>query len=323
MLKILAMCFALLLTAAHARADDEIRYPSRLVRIVVPFPAGGPTDVYARIVADNLHKAWGQPVIVENVPGAVGAIGTRQVARAVPDGYTLLFTSNSAHVINPLIQEQAHFDSLKDFAPISMLLHYPFYLVVNNDLPARSVGELVALARANPGKFNFATFGPGSGTHLVAEMFKAQAGIDVVHVPYRGVAGMQQGLMTGDAHFMFDSIGSSKPLVDAGKFRALAVTGKQRSRAVPELPTLAEEGFSGFDARIWLGLFAPSGTSATIIAKLQRQVAQAVASPALHEQILHNGSEPVGSTPEFLADHIRDETPRWAEIIEKADLKIK
>ena len=323
MLKVLGVLLATVLTAVHAQADDAADYPSRLVRIVVPFPAGGPTDVYARIIADNLHKAWGQPVIVENVPGAVGAIGTRQVARAAADGHTLLFTSNSAHVINPLLQEKPHFDGVKDFAPISMLLHYPFYLVVNNDVPAKSVSELVALARSKPGQLNFATFGPGSGTHLVAEMFKIQAGIDAVHVPYRGVAGMQQGLMTGDAHFMFDSIGSSKPLVDAGKFRALAVTGKERSPAVPELPSLAEAGFTGFDARIWLGFFAPVGTPAAIIAKLQGQIARAVASPQLHDQIVRNGAQPVGSTPEFLLAHIREETPRWAEIIEKVELKGK
>jgi tripartite-type tricarboxylate transporter receptor subunit TctC len=306
-----------------ANADDSSSYPSRIIRIVVPFPAGGPTDTYARILADKFKKAWGQPAIVDNQPGATGILGTKAVARVTPDGYTLLFTSNSAQIIGPMLRDPKPFDGQKDFSPISMVLKYPFYLVVNSKLPVKSVGELIALAKSKPGQLNFATFGVGSGTHLVAESFNAQAGIQTFHVPYKGVQEMKQGLLSGDIHYMFDSISSSKPLVDAGQLRALAVTGTERSSVVPDLPTLAELGFEGFDAMIWLGLFAPAGTPEQIIKKLQEEVTRNVTLPAIKQQIEDAGSVPVGSTPEALAAFMAQETPWWHQVIKKNDIKIE
>ncbi|WOH53937.1 tripartite tricarboxylate transporter substrate binding protein [Bradyrhizobium sp. sBnM-33] len=306
-----------------ATADDGSNYPSRLIRIIVPFPAGGPTDAYARIIADKFQKAWNQPVIVDNQPGATGVLGTKAVARAAPDGHTLLFTSNSGQVIGPLLRDPRPFDGQKDFAPVSMVLKYPFYMVVNSKLPVKTVGELIALAKSEPGKLNFATFGVGSGTHLVAESFNAQAGIQTVHIPYRGVQDMKQGLLSGDIHYMFDSIGSSKPLVDTGQLRALAVTGAERSPIVPDLPTLAELGFEGFDAMIWLGLFSPAGTPDPIIRKLQQEVTRTVNLPAIRQQIESGGSVAVGSTPEVLGAFMAQETPWWTQVIRKNNLKLE
>jgi tripartite-type tricarboxylate transporter receptor subunit TctC len=299
--------------AAHAGEAD--RYPSRPVRIINPFQAGGLADVTSRLIGAKLQASLGQPFVVESRPGATGAVGTIAVARATPDGYTLLFTSNSAHVMNPLLYNPMPFEPVKDFAAVSMAVRYPFYLLSNPALPVKSVSDLVALAKAKPGKLNVANFGQGSGSNLVATRFKNLAGIDVVHVSYKGVPAMQQAVMTGEADYMVDSIGASQPLVADGRLRGLAVTGAQRSPALPDIPTLAEIGFPGFDAQIWLGFLAPAGTPQPIVDKLQRAIADAVAQPDVRERILAGGSEPVGGTPQALARAIADEVPVWTEVI--------
>lgn len=315
-----ALFVVLGLQASGAKALD---YPTKTIRIVIPFPAGGPVDMYARFIGHRLQKAWGKPVIVESVVGGTGAIGTKQVARAVPDGHTLLFTSNSSHVISPLLQEKPQFDNLKDFAAVSMLLQYPFCLMVANDVPATTAKELIEYSAANPGKLNFGSIGPGSGNHLAAELFNARAGLKAVHVPYRGIAAMQQGLMGGDIQFMFDSIGASRGLVEAGKYRAVAITGRARSKGAPELPTLAESGLPDIDALVWFGLFAPAGTPPAVIDAIQKQIGEAVREGELRERIIADGAEPLGSEPGFLVERIRTETPQWLELIDHAGLRGK
>lgn len=309
-------------SVAHAQGDNSADYPNRAVRIVVPFPPGGPTDTFARLVADRLQAMFGKPFVVENRPGATGIIGTKEVANAAPDGYTLVFSSNSNQVIAPLMRHPAPYDPLKNFRPISMLLTFPFYLVVNNDVPARTVAEFVALAKAKPGTLNFASPGPGSGGHLVAEMFKVRAGIDVVHIPHKGVAPSQTAIMSGEVQFMFDSVGSSKPLVDAGKMRGLAVTGKERSWAAPDTPTLLESGFPGFDAVIWHGVLAPVGTPDAIAGKLEKALMAIARQPEIEKRIKSYAATRIGGTSAEFAAYIAHEQPVWANVIKVNNIRL-
>jgi tripartite-type tricarboxylate transporter receptor subunit TctC len=259
------MCVALfLMLLAVVPSVAANSYPSKPVRIVLPFPPGGPSDVFVRLLAERLQTSLGQPFIVDYRPGATGIIGSTHVANAAADGYTLLFAPNSSHVIAPLLRSPHPYDPLQNFAPISQILTFPFYLIVNNDLPAKSVSDLVTLAKEQPGKLNFPSVGIGSGNHLINEIFRSTAGIKTVHVPYPGVAAMQKALMAGEVHYMFDSIGPSKPLVDAGRMRGLAITGKNRSPLLPETPTLEKSGFPGFDQVIWFGVFAHSSPRASL-----------------------------------------------------------
>jgi tripartite-type tricarboxylate transporter receptor subunit TctC len=242
-------------------------YPNHAVRVVVPFPPGGPTDTYARILADKLQTALGQSFVVENKPGATGIIGTSFVANAPADGYTLLFGANSSHVISSLLQPQRPLDPLRVFRPLSMLLSFPLYLLLNNDVPAESVADLVALGKAQPGKLNMGSVGTGGAGHLAVEMFNKVAGISAVHVPYNGVSPAQVGLMAGEIE---ESIAGSQTLVDAGKLRGIAVTGRERSPALPNVPTLKETGYDGFeDLVVCLGMLAPAGTPEPIAKKLE------------------------------------------------------
>ena len=325
MFRILVLAALCVLAAVPARGqtNDAAQYPNRTVRIVVPFPPGGPTDTYARIVADKLQEAFGQPFIVENKPGATGIIGTSFVANAPADGYTLLFGSNSSQVISSLLQPKPPFDPLKNFRPLSMLLYYPLYLLVNNDVPARTVAELVALAKAQPGKLNMGSIGTGSGGHLVIEMFKGAAGLETVHVPYKGVAPAQVALMGGEIQFLFDSIAGSQTLVAAGKMRGIAVTGRERSPVLPNMPTLKESGYDGFeDVVIWLGMLAPAATPDTIAKKLERELMRIARLPDVSKRIEESSSTAVGSSAEKFASFIARETPVWAGIIKANNIRL-
>jgi tripartite-type tricarboxylate transporter receptor subunit TctC len=309
-------------TPVFAQTSGADHYPNRAVHVVVPFPAGGPTDTYARILADKLQAALGQPFIVDNKAEATGIIGTSFVANAAADGYTLLFGVNSSHVISSLLQPKRPFDPLRDFRPLSMLLYYPLYLLLNNDVPARSVAELVALGRAQPGKLNMGSVGTGSAGHLAIEMFKNATGIGAVHVPYRGSAPAQIALMAGEIHFMFNGIGSSQALVDAGKVRAIAVTGRDRSVA-PEVPTLKELGYGGFeDLVIWLGMLAPAGTPEPIAKRLEAELMRIARLPDVSKRIQESSSVLVGGTGKDFADVIAHETPVWASIIKENSITL-
>jgi len=310
-----AAAIALALAGPPARAETVEQYPSRPVRIISPFQAGGLADVTSRLVGNKLQASLGQPFVVDSRPGATGTVGTLAVAHAAPDGYTLLFTSNSAHVMNPLLYTPMPFEPLKQFAPVTRAVRYPFYLLCSPKLPVRTVADLVALAKAKPGTLNVANFGQGSGSNLVATRFENLAGLQTVHVSYKGVPAMQQAVTTGEADYMVDSIGASQPLVADGRLRGLAVTGAQRSPVLPDVPTLAELGFPGFDAQIWLGFLAPAGTPPALIDKLQRAIADALRQPDVRERILAGGSEPVGDSPADFAAHIAAELPTWESVI--------
>lgn len=315
-LKISAAIAALLAGAATA-AD----YPVRPVRMIVTFTPGGATDMIARTVAQKLADAWGQQFVVDNRAGGGGVIGTELAARAAPDGYTLLVGSSSGLVINPLLSSKLPYDAARDFAPVSLLTVNPTLLVAHVSVSANNVKELVALAKSRPGKLNYASVGSGSPVHLAMEWFKQSTGTDLVHVPYKGSAPAVTDLVGGQVELMFNSIPPVLPLVRAGKLKALAVGSAQRSRSVPEIPTVAEAGVTGFDAATWFGLFAPTGTPAAVIAKLNREVGAILAQPELAQRLSAQGSEPRASTPAGLADYMRNESTRWRKVIASAGVK--
>ena len=320
----LALLCLLAPTLATAQDADTSRYPSRQISIIVPFPAGGPTDIFARILADKLQAALGQPVVVDNRVGATGAVGSLAVARAAPDGHTLLFTSNSAHVMGPLLKNPPPYDPLKDFRPVSMMLTYPFALVVSTDVPAKTVPEFVSHARANPGKLDLGIFGRGSGGHLVSEMFNFEAKIQAVQIPYRGVADLQRALIARQIHYIFDSYGSSRPLAEAGHVNILAVTGTQRLSAAPDTPTLKEHGLLGdFNAVIWLGLVAPAKTPDVIVERLSAEMAKIVKLPDVAARIKTFASDAVGNSPAEFVKFIETERPAWEQVIRTNDIKVE
>jgi tripartite-type tricarboxylate transporter receptor subunit TctC len=310
-----------LLPAAAARAQtaqQESNWPNRPVRVINPFPPGGPGDIYARLLSEHFAKVFGQPFIVENRAGGTGAVGTQVVLRSPPDGHTLLFTSISGYSLPPLLLKQPVFDPQKDFSPVSLLIRYPFYLVANPRF--RSVAELVAEAKARPGKLNFSSVGTGSGGHFCAERFRLRAGIDVVHVPYVGAPAALMGVASGQTDYYFDSVGNSQPLVREGKINGLAITGPHRMPIVPEVPTMGESGFTGFDADLWLGLLAPLGTPAPIIAALNAECDRFLAQPTTKERLHIAAYNPAGGPPEVFAQRIRDDWAEWGEVVRLAGM---
>ena len=295
-------------------------YPSKLIRITVPFPPGGPTDLYARVIGQKLQESWGQTVIVDNRPGGTGALGSDIVRQSAPDGYMLLFTSNSAHVMGPLLREPRTFDPVKDFTPLSKVLRYPMYILIHPSLPARSILELIALAKARPGQLNYSSVGTGSGGHLACELFNVAAGTNIVHVPYKGAAPAQTALVAGEAQMMCDSVGFSHPLVVAGRLRGLAVTGAQRSAAVPEVPTLMELGLP-VEAYIWLGVLGPPGMPAALVAKLNAEIVRIMNLPEVRERVIKGGSEVIANTAEQFAGEMRTESDVWARVIREKGIR--
>ena len=317
-MRLASAALLLLATWQPAFSQDNAAgsYPNRPVRVVVPFAPGGPTDVYARIVAEKLQVALGQPFVVENKPGATGIVGTSGVAAAEPDGYTLVFGSNSSQVISTMLQTKKSFNTQRDFRPLSMLLKYPLYLVVGMAVPAKTVAEFVALAKAQPGKLNFGSPGTGSGGHLVAEMFKSAANISAVHVPYKGVGPAQIGLMGGEIQFFFDSVTGSQALIDDGKLRGIAVTGVDRLPRIPDIPTLKESGYAGFeDVVIWLGMLAPAKIPDAVAKKLEAELIKVARLPDVAKRIQDNMSILVGGTGAEFTDFIARETPVWEAIV--------
>ena len=265
-------------------------YPTKPIRIVVPFPAGGTTDVLARAAAQKLTESLGQPAVVDNRPGAGGNIGAELVAKSPPDGYTLLMGTVGTHAINPSLYPKMPYDHVKDFAPVILVAGVPNVLVINPALPVNSVQELIAYAKANPGKLNFASSGNGTSIHLSGELFKTMAGVQMTHVPYKGSAPALQDLVGGQVQLMFDNLPSSLALIKGGKLKALAVTSSARAAALPDVPTLAESGLPGFEASSWFGLLAPAGTPQPIILKVNGDVAKWLASPEAKEKLLAQGA---------------------------------
>jgi len=300
-------------------------WPTKPIRLVVPYPPGGPTDVLLRIVASQLAERLGQAVLIDNKPGASGMVGADQVAKAAPDGYTLLGNA-SIHVINPSLYAKTPYDAIKDFAPISLVAEVPLVLVVSPSLPAQSVKDLVALAKAKAGGLAFASSGNAAAPHLAGEAFKLAAGVDLLHVPYKGSGPALTDLMGGQVQLMFDSMPSSMPFIQAGKLRALAVTTARRSTALPQLPTVAEAGLPGFDRGFdistWYGLWAPAGTPREVVARLGSEVAAIVRQPAVRDRLLALGAEPVGNAPDEFAAFNRSELAKWARIVKQSGAKV-
>ena len=297
-------------------------YPSKPIRLVVPFPPGGSLDVVARAIGQKLSEAWGQPVVIDNRPGAGGNIGADVVAKSVPDGYTILEGALSTHAVNVSLYAKMPYDPIRDFTPITLVAVTPNVLVLNPSLPANSVGELIAYAKANPGKLSFGSGSNGSAGHLAGELFKTEAGVDMLHVPYKGGAPALQALLAGDTQLMFDNLANSMQLVRAGKLKAIAVTTAKRSALVPELPTLAETGLPGFDIYTWWGFLAPAGTPKEIIAKWNAEVTRILNAPDMRAFFAQQGAEPAPTTPEQFAALIRSEIPKYAKIIKDSGAKI-
>ena len=295
-------------------------YPTRPVRVIVPFAPGGPTDVLARLIAQRLSDRLGKQFYVENVAGAGGNIGTEQVARAAPDGYSMLVAVNS-HVINPLLYDKVPYDAFKDFAPVTLAVAFPTVISVNPALPANTVGELVALAKANPGKYSFASPGFGTPSHLLGEQFRVTAGLDLVHVPFGGSGPAITAAVAGHTPIAFAALSAAAPQVKSGLLRALAVMSKNRSAALPDLPTIAEAGYPSLDGDGWIGILVPARTPTEIITLLQREIAQIIALPDLKERLLALGFEPVGSTPQEFAAQLAIEVEQWTKVIRAAKLK--
>ncbi|HQR11812.1 MAG TPA: tripartite tricarboxylate transporter substrate binding protein [Casimicrobiaceae bacterium] len=297
-------------------------FPSKPLRIVVPFPAGGTTDVLARAVAQKLTETLGQPVVVDNRPGAGGNIGAELVAKSPPDGYTLLMGTVGTHAINPGLYPKMPYDHVRDFAPVILVAGVPNVLVVNPSLPVNSVQELIVYSKANPGKLNFASSGNGTSIHLSAELFKTMAGVQIMHVPYKGSAPALQDLVGGQVQLMFDNLPSSLALIKGGKLKALAVTSSARAAALPDVPTLAESGLPGFEASSWFGLLAPAGTPQPAIATLNAEVAKWLATPEAREKLLAQGAIAAGGTPEDFTRHIAAETAKWQKVVKESGAKV-
>jgi len=310
------------LIAVIASAAMAQSFPTRPIRVVVPFPAGGTTDVLARAAAQKLSETLGQPTVVDNRPGAGGNIGAELVAKSPPDGYTLLMGTVGTHAINPSLYPRMPYDHVRDFAPVILVAGVPNVLVINPALPVNSVQELIAYAKANPGKLNFASSGNGTSIHLSAELFKTMTGVQITHIPYKGSAPALQELMGGQVQLMFDNLPSSLALIKGGKLKALAVTSKERAAALPDVPTIAESGLPGFEASSWFGLLAPAGTPQPVIAKLNAEIAKWLATPEAKEKLLAQGANAAGGTPEDFARHIAAETAKWQRVVKDSGAKV-
>ena len=318
----LAAVAACLLLAGIPSAIAQSAYPAKPVRLVVPFPPGGTTDILARAVAQKLSEAWGQQVVVDNHPGAGGNIGSDIVAKAAPDGYTLLMGTVGTHAINPSLYAKMPYNHVKDFAPVILVAGVPNVLVVNPSVPAQSVQELIAYAKANPGKLNFASSGNGTSIHLSGELFKTMTGTQMTHVPYKGSAPALTDLVGGQVQLMFDNLPSSLAFIKAGKLRALAVTSAARSTALPDVPTLAESGLPGFEASSWFGVLAPAGTPHDIVSKLNGAIAAWLASPEARDNLAAQGAIAAGGSPDAFARHIDAETAKWAKVVKASGAHI-
>lgn len=305
----------------HGLASADSSFPERPIKLIVPYPPGGSTDPAARLLASDVGPRLGQPVVVENRAGAAGGIGTEAVARAAPDGYTLLFHT-SVISTDPTLKKNAPYDVRRDLVPVTLAVRGPYLLVVNPSLPVTSVAELIAYAKANPGKLNFGSAGRASSGHLIGELFKKAAGIDMVHVPYKGGGPSIVGLVANEIQLVFDTFGGSKALAESGRLRALAVTGASRSQIMPSVPTVTEGGLKDFSAVYWLGLFAPARTPPSVIEKIHAAFKQALDSQAVIAKLQEQGNEPVGLPPAEFAKVLDEDIARYRSIIESARITV-
>ncbi len=296
-------------------------YPSRPLRLIVAFPPGGSTDVLARIIGAKLTQSWGQQVVVDNRPGAGTNIGTELAAKSPPDGYTL-FMCTFTCAINPNLYSRLNYDLLRDFAPVSLVASVPLIVLVHPSVPVHSIRELIAAAKAKPGGLTYASFGNGTAAHLATELFKSMAGVDMLHVPYKGAAPAMIDLLGGQVNLLFESILTGMPHVRAGKLRALAVTSAKRLPRVPEFPTVAEAGVPGYEVDPWFGLVAPTGTPRPVIDKLNREVVRILRIPDIEERVASTGAFVVGSSAAQLGAHMQTEVAKWGKVIKSIGLRV-
>jgi len=298
-------------------------FPTKPIRIIVAYTPAGTTDILARALAQKMSEAWGQPVIVDNRPGANGNIGTEVAARAVPDGHSLVMATAGTHGINVSLYRKLGWHPVKDFAPVSLTAMVPNIMVVNNSLPVKNVKEFVAHVKANPGKLSYGSPGNGSTAHLSMELFKSMTGANLVHIPYKGSAGVLTDVMGGQIAVTIDNMPPYVPQVRAGKIRALAVSTAKRSSAMPDVPTIAEAGVTGYEAGAWFGLLAPAGTPKAVVAQLSAESARILKLPDVSKRISELGAEPVGSTPEEFGALIQSEIAKWAKVIKDANVELQ
>jgi tripartite-type tricarboxylate transporter receptor subunit TctC len=310
---------ALASLAALAQAQA---WPSKPIKWVVPFAPGGTTDILARTVAEKLAPALGQPVVIENKPGAGGGVGAEFTAKAAPDGYTIMGGTISTHAINASLYAKLPYDPVKDFVAITLIARVPNMLVVNPAIPANNVKELIALLKANPGKYSFASSGNGTSQHLSGELFKTMAGVDMQHIPYKGSPPALQDVMGGQVAMTFDNITTAWPLAKAGKLRALAVTTATRSAVAPDVPTLAESGLPGFEVGSWQGVFAPAGTPPEIVNRLNVEIVRILNLPDVKEKLTGLGAEPVGNSSAEFSAMVKAEVVKWADVVKKSGARV-
>ncbi len=314
--RIAGLLVLLLSTAALAQP-----YPARAVKIVVPFGAGGPADVYARFVGQRLQEALAQPFVVENRPGGGSIVGSDAVAKSAPDGYTLLMMSNT-HTVNETLIPKKPFELMRDFAPISGVNYSDLLMVVHPSVAAGNLSEFIALAKSKPKSLNYASSGPGTPYHMAGELFKAMAGVDIEHVPYKGSDGARVGILGGQVQMMFDAITTMAPQVKAGKVKAMGTTGRTRSAVLPEVPTVSEAGVPGYEAVIWLGLMAPAGTPRPVLERLNVEVNRILALPEVKETWSKQGAVPMGMSLEQFDKFLRDDIVKWARVVKLSGAKV-
>ena len=314
-----AFAFALSAFGADGPAPS---YPTKPIRIIVPSPPGDGSDLMARAIGDKLAAAWNTPVLVDNRTGAGGRVGAEAAAKAPADGYTLIMGNAGSHGINAALYSDLPYDIERDFAPITQVMRSPNVLVVSPSLPATNVRELIALFKANPGKYSYGSGGNGSSAHLSAELFKSMAGVDVVHVPYKGASPALGDVIAGRVVMFIGNLPPAMPHIKSGNVRALAVTTAQRSPLVPELPTLTESGLPGFETVAWFGMFAPAGTPKSIVDKIQAEIARIVREPDVRERIAALGGEPVGNTPEAFSAIVKSDVAKWKKVVKDANVHV-
>jgi tripartite-type tricarboxylate transporter receptor subunit TctC len=312
---------ALLCLLAAAGAASAQSYPSRAVKIIVPYGAGGPADIYARFIGAKLSEVLGQPFVIEDRPGGGSIVGTEAVAKSAADGYTLLMMSNT-HTVNETLIPKKPFELMRDLAPITGVNYSDLVMVIHPSVPAGNLKEFIALAKAKPRELNYASSGPGTPYHMAGELFKAMAGVDIVHVPYKGSDGARTGILGGQVQMMIDAITTMAPNVRSGKLKALGTTGKTRSSVLPDVPTVAEAGVPGYEAGIWLGLMAPAGTPRPILERLNSEVNRIINASDVREIWTRQGAVPMGMSVDAFDKFLREEIVKWADVVKKSGAKV-
>lgn len=320
---LLSACITPTVALAAVATEDPAKYPSKAIRFVVPFPPGGGNDTIARLVGQQLASSIGQQVLIDNRPGAAGALGAQVAASAPADGYTLFLAGVGSHGLNPNLRKKLPYDPIKDFDAISLIASAPLLVVVHPSLPVKNIKDLIALAKAKPGVINYASNGAGGSSHMAVELFDMVAGTKMTHVPYKGLAPALTELLSGEVQVMFSSAVAMLPQVKAGKLRAIAMTGGKRSPAIPDVPTVAESGLKGYETGSWYGVVVPAGTPKYAIDKLSSEVIRITKSPAITNKLVDEAVIPVGSTPAEFTAYIKSEIARWGKVIKQAGLKIE